>query len=200
MSEQHPSSTTTGEVERFRATNGRFMGIASVVVAVVVAVVGVVYHEDGFPLWLVVAALLFGVLAWSALLRPAVWASSEDLVLRSMLHTDTIPLASIDTVVVRQVLAVRVGSRRFVSPSIGHSYRQTRRGDKAPRPSPIESYPVFVEDRITHLADEARTREGIAKHTPAQEERSRDVHRGWAWPEIAALAVTVVALVLAAAL
>ena len=63
--------------------------------------------------------------------RPAVWVTRDALVLRGMFHTDRVPLAAIDKVVVTQVLAVSAGGRRFVSPAIGYSIRQTVKSRRA---------------------------------------------------------------------
>lgn len=183
-------------VERFRPTSGRAVGIIALVAALVVAAVGVVEHDQGFPVPFVLGAVLVAVLAWAALLRPRVWVTSEDLVLHNMLHTARVPLAAIESVVVRQVLAVTAGERRFVSPAIGRSHRQTvhmtRRGT---RPGPLDSYPTFVEDRITQLADDARARAGVAKRSAEQRALAGGVRRDWAWPEVVALGAAVLALV-----
>lgn len=141
-------------------------------------------------------ALVFGVLVWAAMLRPRVWATPEALVLRNMLDTVSIPLAAIDTVVVRQVLAVGVGDSRYVSSAIGHSWRQTIKSNRSSeRPSATESYPVFVEDRITRLVEDARARHGIQRFTPEQAALADDVHRALAWPEIGVLVGSLVAFV-----
>ena len=84
--------------------------------------------------------------------------------MRNMLNTAVIPLAAIEQVAVRQVLAVSAGEQRFVSPAIGRPWRQTvtsgrsepnREGARAAGDG--VSYPVFVEERISQLAEDART-------------------------------------------
>lgn len=207
-------------VERFHATSGHVTGVVALVVAGAVVVIGLVYGESSYSVSVVLGAVLFGLLAWVVMLRPRVWATDEHLLMRNILHTMWIPLAAIDQVVVRQVLAVSAGERRFVSPAIGRTRRQIARagGGTSFMPGPAlgggasgsdatgaaqesatSSYSVFVEERISHLATEARTRQGIAKGSPEQAALAAGVRRTWAWPEIAALAVAAVALLVSLA-
>ena len=184
-------------VEEFRPTSGRVQGVIAVVVAAVLVVIGFRDLDRGFPAPVIAAALLLGVLAWAAMLRPRIWATADDLVMRNMLHTVSIPLAAIQTVVVRQVLAIGVGEGRYVSPAIGQSARQAARGERSGvRASPTESYQVFVEERIVQLAENARLELGVEKHSEEQVALAVGVRRSWAWPEIVALAACVLALVL----
>ena len=183
-------------VEEFRPTSGRIQGVIAVVAAAVLVVIGFRDLDRGFPAPIIAAALLLGVLAWAAMLRPRLWATADDLVMRNMLHTVSIPLAAIQTVVVRQVLAIGVGEGRYVSPAIGQSARQTARAERGGRKSPTESYQVFVEERIVQLAENARLQLGVEKHSDEQVALAVGVRRSWAWPEIVALAVCVLALVL----
>ncbi len=95
---------------------------------------------------------------------------------------NVVPLAAVDEVVVRQVLAIRAVGKRYVSPAIGTSFFRTIR-PRTGRDGQVElTYPEYVRDRILHLADGARRRSGDADPPP--------VRRQWAWPEIAGLAVT----------
>lgn len=187
---------TTEPVERFQPTSGRILGGIALVGVLAIVVIGVVDRDHGFPAPVVAGALVFGVLVWAAMLRPRVWATREHLVMRNMLHTVSIPLAAIETVVVRQVLAVSAGDDRFVSPAVGKSWRQALRSNKeAKRATATQSYPVFVEERISQLAEDARAQQGVRRFSDEQVALAADVRREWAWPEIAALAACVVALV-----
>ena len=76
--------------------------------------------------------------------------------LRNMLDTNVVPLAAIEDVAVRQVLAVRANEKRYVSPAIGNSFFRTIR-PRTDRSGERElTYPDYVRDRILHLADGAR--------------------------------------------
>lgn len=183
-------------VERFRPTSGRILGVVALVIALAVVVIGVVDREAGFSAPVVAAAVVIGVLVWSAMLRPKVWVTQQDLVLRNMLHTVCIPLAAIEQVAVRQVLAVSAGEKRFVSPAIGRNWRQAFRANRAARqPTAVESYPVFVEERIAQLAEDARARSGVTLLSDEQLVLAEGVRRTWAWPEIVALALASLAFV-----
>lgn len=192
-------SRTGGPVERFRPTSGRVMGVLAVLLATAVVVIGVVDREHGFSVPVVFAALFLGIVAWAAMLRPGVWVAGEELVLRNMLETVRIPLAAIERVAVRQVLAVSVGERRYVSPAVGRSRRQAMKANRrdADQPGPAESYAVFVEERISRLAEDARAKRGIGLLSDEQLELAKGVRRRPAWPEIAGLVVAAVGLVVA---
>ncbi len=194
MSEQ--ASRTDGPVERFRPTSGRVMGATAVVLAAAVVVIGVVDREHGFSLPVVFAALFLGILAWAAMLRPGLWATADELVMRNMLETVRIPLGAIERVAVRQVLAVSAGEQRYVSPAVGRSRRQAMKSNRrdADRPGPTDSYAVFVEERISRLAEDARAQRGIGLLSDEQLELARGVHRRPAWPEIVGLVAAAIGL------
>jgi hypothetical protein len=175
-------SAEPGYSEKFPPTSGRVLGVLAVLLATAVAVYAVLDGEGGFEAPVAWGAAFAAVLSYAALLRPAVRVEADALVLRNMLDTNVVPLAAIDEVAVRQVLAVRADEKRYVSPAIGTSFFRTIR----PRPDRNGvrelTYPEYVRDRILHLADGARRRARGAE-PPA-------VDHTWAWPEIAALVVT----------
>jgi len=183
-------------VERFRPTGGLVSGVLALGFVVTVVVLGLADLAEGFPLPVVTAALVMGVLVWAAMLRPRVWATADELVLRNMLTTAFIPLAAIEAVVVRQVMAVSAGGRRYVSAAIGKPRsKRARWGGRGTRETPFGSvrkpgepaYADFVADRISHLAESARARQGIALCSAEQQALAAGVRRTRAWPEIAAL-------------
>ncbi|GAA4713199.1 hypothetical protein GCM10023349_35520 [Nocardioides conyzicola] len=187
-------------MERFTPTSGRVSGIVGLITAGVVLVVAVVDWDAGTPLGVAILSLLGALLVWSALLRPAVWVTSRDLVLRGMFSTTRVPLAAIDSVIVTQVLAVKVGEHRYVSPVIGYTVRQTMKAKVREGQSPTSSSPgpaadhqAFVEARIAHMAQDTRDRLGIRKGSPEQQALAAQVRRTCAVPELAAGAVVVLA-------
>src|SRR5918993_220596 len=119
-------------VERFHPTSGRVTGWSTVVLAAAVVVAGVAYLDEGFPAWVVGVALLVGVLAWAAMLRPALWATREHLVMRNVAETVHIRLAAVEELAVRQFLAVRAGDRRLVSTVLGRTWRRAMTSHRAP--------------------------------------------------------------------
>ena len=188
-------------VERFHATSGRVSGWLTVVTAAATAVVGGLYLDDGFPDWVIAAAVLVGVLAWAAMLRPALWVRDDHLVMRNMLETIHIRLVAVEELAVRQVLAVRAADRRWVSTAIGRSLRRTlgssRRATTGTDGKPATSvkYVDFVEERIRLLVDDARKSAAIRPGSPDQLALTDAVRRERAWVPIVVITVAGVALV-----
>lgn len=196
-------------VERFPPTSGRFSGILGLLTAVVVLVAAVWAGLEGTALGVAIVAVLGAVLVWIALLRPQVSVTESDLVLRGMLHTDRIPLAAIEKVVITQVLAVAAGGRRFVSPAIGHSVRESAKRRRlggleqqgfddlaraaTPRSGGRGAVQEYVESRIVHLAEEERARHGVPRGSAEQRALAAGIRRTWAWPEIGGIAVLALA-------
>jgi hypothetical protein len=151
-------------VERFHPTSGRITGWLTVVLAAVVVVAGVAYLDEGFPAWVAAAALLVGVVAWAAMLRPALWVTAEHLVMRNMLETVHVRLAAVEEMAVRQVLAVRAADRRWVSTVVGRTWRKallSRRSAGEGTTQDDMPYADFVETRLYELVDDARTAAGV---------------------------------------
>ncbi len=175
-------SAESGYTEKFPPTSGRVVGSLAVLLCATLAVYAVLDGEDGFGAPVAWGAAFAGIVSYAALLRPGVRVESDSLVLRNMIDTNVVPLAAVDEVVVRQVLAIRAVGKRYVSPAIGTSFFRTIR-PRTGRDGQVElTYPEYVRDRILHLADGARRRSRDADPPP--------VRRQWAWPEIAGLAVT----------
>jgi hypothetical protein len=183
---QHTSAEYT---ETFPPTGGRVVGVVAVALCLAVVVLTIFDGEDGWGPAFAFGAAFAGILSYAALLRPGVRAENGILVIRNMLDTNLVPLAVIDEVVVRQVLAIRVDEKRYVSPAIGHSFMRTIRPAKRKDDDPELTYQDYVRDRILSLADGARRRLGSAE-PPA-------VRREWAWLVIGSLVVTFVATVVA---
>ncbi len=184
-------------VEDFPPSSGRITGVLGLGICVAIVVFGVVELDQGFPPAVVWTALFSAVLFWVATLRPRVRVTGSELRLRNMLTNISVPLASIEQIVVGQVLAVRVGERRYLSPAVGKSWRQSLKQDRARKPGVDAPYPVLVEERLQHLAEEARIREGITLMSDEQLALAKGVRREWAWPEIALLSFTALGLVVA---
>ena len=119
--------------EDFRPTSGPLAGVVGI--AALGGLVALDLLDQGVSLapWGWALVVFLGVLMWAAVLRPRVWVGQGDLVLRTMLETVRLPLAAVESMVVRQVLVVTAGGRRYVCPALGHSRRRLVRGD---RPQP----------------------------------------------------------------
>jgi hypothetical protein len=187
------------QVERFQATSGRVTGWLTVAMAAVLVGAGLAYRDEGFPLWVTAAALLAGVLAWAAMLRPALWATNEHLVMRNLTETVHIRLAAIEEMAVRQVLVVRAADRRWVSTVVGRSWRKAVVTRKAPsggdEPQEGMPYADYVENRLHELVDRARTAAGVRPGSKEQLALPDAVRREPAWLPIGLIAAAVVVLV-----
>src|SRR6478735_5801527 len=186
-------------VERFRPTSGRFSGWAALLLSAVLVVAMVVYVDDGFPVWVGGVALLVGVLAWAAMLRPALWATDEHLVMRNLAETVHIRLAAVEELAVRQVLAVRAGDRRLVSTVLGRTWRKAMlsRGAPSSGDGPHEGmrYVDWAEHRLRELVDAARDRAGVAAGSEEQRALPGAVRREPATMPLALIAVAAVLMV-----
>lgn len=202
---------TQQPAESFNATSGRFTGVLGLVVVVALFALGLQQYGADFPLAQLFALAFAAVLVWSALLRPRISMTGSTLVLRNMLETVEIPLAAVDRLVVRQMMAVRAGGRRFVNPGVGRPFSEVRRGSN-PRTSVTRgalgmfstgppgaskntvNYADFVEERVRDAVATARRDLHIEVGSAEQEELATRIRRRPAWPEIVLLVVTGVGL------
>lgn len=209
-------------MERFTATNGRVTGVLGLVTAAFIAVMFVISAPARIAVPGVIACLFAAVVLWGAMLRPGVSATADHLLMRTLFETVTIPLAGIDTVVVRRYLLVRAGGTKYVCPAIGRSLRKTVRSEmkwsggpqvlspgaaitkdssviaasQIKRKGEID-YADFVEERILHLAASARAARGIEERSEEEYELGSQTVRRTFWPVLVALAVLAVAFVVA---
>jgi hypothetical protein len=209
------------EVQSFRPTNGRLIGVVGLLFCVAVAVVFALNAPPHVAIPGVLASAFAGILVWGAMLRPGVEASGGELRMRTLFESVSIPLAAIDGVVVRRYLLVRAGGKKYICPAISRPLRKTVRTELKWKGSPqllapglqmndtmgaLQTqdvkgehdivYPDFVEKQITSLADTDRAQRGIASRSEEEYELGSQVVRRLAWPEILALAVLGVAFVL----
>src|SRR6478672_721850 len=186
-------------VERFQPTSGRFTGWTTIVLAVLVVVAGVAYADEGFPPWVAALGLLVGILAWAAMIRPALWATHEHLVMRNLAETVHIRLAAVEEMAVRQVLAVRAADRRYVSTVVGRTWRKSMMARRAPssKDGPHEGmrYVDWAEHRLRELVDAARDRAGVAAGSEEQRALPGAVRREPATMPLALIAVAAVLMV-----
>ncbi len=209
--------------EDFRPTNGS--AIAWLGETLIVGFVAVSLFQEGVdpPAWVVAAVVTLGILLWAALLRPRVWiAPGDELVLRTMFETVTIPLAAIESIVVRQVLVVTAGGRRFTCAALGHTRRRLVRGsggrggggggggglfgsrggytgeaEQKPRALGVD-YPDFVESRLTERHSRAMLEHRVRRGSEEQQDLARRVRRQVSWPVIAVVAAALVVTVVLA--
>ena len=206
------------DVQTFRTTSGRLRASSVWSCARASAPSFVMTEHPAVAVPGVLGCAFAGVLVWASLLRPRVAATSEDLKMRTLFEKVDIPLASIDTVLVRRYLVVRAGGVKYICPAIGRSLRKTVRtemkwqgntqmlspglqaGDKIAVQTDLKSpkqvdYADFVESEIVRLADQDRLRRGIEARSEEEYELGGHAVRRRAWLEIGALVVLGVAFV-----
>lgn len=198
------SSTGDRGVEHFPATSGRVLGWLGVAVAVAVAVSALLMEGVGGLEW-VVGAVLAALVVYAAMLRPRVSLAEAPggrghLVLRGMTDTVHVPLAAIEEIAVRTVLAVRAGERRFVSSAVGHPWRKVTRVSAAEADARREIVPDmkpadYVEERIRAALDDARRDSGISPWSAEADEIAAGIRRERAWWLVAAMVGLLVLLV-----
>lgn len=186
-------------VERFQPTSGRLSGWSAVALSATLVVAAVVYRDQGFPAWVGAAALLVGVLAWASMLRPALWATEEHLVMRNLGETVRIRLAAVEELAVRQVLAVRAGDRRLVSTVLGRTWRKTATSRRDPSAAEGTregmNYADWAEQRLRELVDAARERAGVTVGSEEQRAIPDAVRREPALVPLALIGAAAVLLV-----
>ncbi len=211
------------EVQTFRPTNGRVIGVLGLapVRRRGRAVRGVRLRPRRGPraCW---RARSRASSCGARCFAPASPRRPTDLRIRTLSESVSIPLAGIDTIVVRRYLLVRAGGKKYICPAISRPLRKTVRTELKWKGSPqllspglqmndtfssLETqdpktgheiaYPDFVETQISTLADTARARRGIAPRSEQEYELGSQVVRRRAWPEIGGLAVLGAAFVVA---
>ena len=185
---------------RFRPTSGLIMGSLAVIGALVVVAIAVA-DPGAMPAQVVAGTVLLGVLGWATMLWPRLWVTSEHLVMRNVVETIHLPLAAIEALAVRQVLAVRAGDKRYVSPALGRSWRKTMVGDKpatrkdTDRPITEIDYVDYVEKEVRDRMEQARAAAGISLLSDEQLALAAGVRRQPAWLPITLIVASVLALV-----
>jgi hypothetical protein len=206
------ATVVSEEIHRFRATNGRVTGVLGLAACAVVAAVLATSGSSHLAVSGFLGCAGAAVLVWAAMLRPRVSASATELRMRTMFTDISIPLASIDTVVVRRYLLVRSGGTKYICPAISRSLRKTVRAElkwsggqqvlgpglpDAGRLGAVETeaashqvdYPDFVEQQIEQLANHDRAARGIQPRSEEEYELGSQTVRRTAWPEVIALAL-----------
>lgn len=194
-------------IEKFGPNSGRFVGwLTMIFVGAGAAVALADGWHDSDPAVLAALAVV-ALLAWAVLLRPAMYTDGEQLELRNPFQSTFIPLAAVESADSRLVFVVMTADEVFRSTAVTTKRRdlfEQVRGARSNMPNrgvgPMQdpnmglasqasfadatapNYGRLVEDRILHLADEAR-----AKRLPVT-----DVRRELAWPVLAVLAVLTV--------
>lgn len=193
MTQGSPERGPDGAVEWFEAPSGRLIGAAGLVFLGVLLAVAVLDGLQGKDLPVAAGFGFAATAIWAVLLRPRVGLGPDVLVLRRPLSTITLPLAAIEQVALRQVLAVLVAEKRYVATGLGRSRRSLARHDGRARGRKDASdadYAAFVSERMHARMEDARARAGVALLSDEQLALAAGVRTRPAWPEITLLALT----------
>lgn len=190
-------------VQKFKPTQGAALGYVALAVAAAVVVTLLVTEPGLTGVRFALGISVVSVVVWAALVRQRATAYADTLVLHHMFSDTHLPLARIDTVVVRQMLFVWIGDERYACAGIGSSTRKLmKRRSRGPMAffgveqaddkmgmgqlagMGTADYVSFVETRIEDLARSAR-RDQRGEPPP--------VRRSWAVPELTVLGVLGVA-------
>jgi hypothetical protein len=204
-------------VEKF-AQNGGHLVAGFGALVVVAMVVGWALDPDEVALWVLPLALVIALAIWTSMLRPRVLVQGSSLVLRNMVTTVWIPLAAVEELAVRQVMAVRTGNGRYFCAGVGRTLRQAVQGSGVGRAraqaggfggeilrhqagglgshgatvaQPGIVYADYVETRLRELVKQDRERRGLKALSPEVEALAAQSRRELAWPELGALALSV---------
>lgn len=205
------AARTLGGRERLPRSGTRLWSVAGYAVALALLVGTLVDGLGRTDLLGASLALLAAGLTTVVYVRPAVELDGDDLHLRRMLSTVTIPLAAVEKAVVSRFLAVFAGERRYVSTTVQRTLRavvgarsgggagpsRAAAGEAAGEAVGPAGEADLVEQRIAQAAEDARRRQGIAQLSDEQLALAAQVRRSWSWPAVAAVAVPGVLVVLA---
>jgi hypothetical protein len=199
----------TEQLEWFDPTSGRLIGTLSFAVSALALGAALLNPAGSNAPELATGGAFLAAITWTVLWRPRVGYSRQVLVLRNMLHTVQLPLAAIESLAVGQVLAVRAGGRRFVSPAVGKSVRAIVRtpargavllpsgSGGEPGAVAAASYADLVLSQIDHRCQEARQASRIEPYSEEQQALAGQVTRERATREIVGLVLTGAAFVAA---
>ncbi|UUZ58034.1 hypothetical protein [Nocardioides sp. B-3] len=131
------------------------------------------------------------------MLWPRVSLTADDPVLRTMVERQRLPLAAIEELAVRRVMAVKVGEKRYVSSALGRPLRKAP-GIGVPKddkPTGEVDYVDHVEQQIRDRMEQARAAAGVGLLSDEQLAPAQGVRREPAWLPIGLISVTVLALI-----
>ena len=214
MSPPQTDSDRQRPMERFKPTNGTFVGYAGLAIALFAVLYVLLAVHTVVGLRIALGALFAAAVVWVTQLRPRAAAYPERLLLKGSLRDTWIPYVVIDEVALGQTLNIWVGGQRHVcigiGLSIGKDLRQRAKkqrqssllgtgrlrefSEKAELAAPDQSsmsYYTFVVTRIEELVERARrdaARGGTDGAAP-------EVRQNYAVPEIVALVCTGLAFV-----
>jgi hypothetical protein len=193
----HPVDSSSARLlERFVPSGLRVLGVVGLAAVGVWLGLMLIGGDLGSSLDMMAVLVAVALLCWVALVRPAVHAYEDHLLLRNLLTDIEVPWHLVESVRVSQTLRVEAGDRVWHGVAISRSVRTELRAQRSARRQPggataasstsqvyAPDYTDFVVDRIRHLAGE---HEEVSRRRP-------HVTRRWAVIELGLMAVLSVA-------
>jgi len=182
----------------FGPTSGAISGVVGVGCGLVVAASALFggLTRSGLPY--LFGGLAVAVLSWAILLRPRIRMHADEVELRNSFSSWLVPYALITGSVVRSYAVVRVGERKYAGLGLGRPRRSMTR---TRRDAPPREGVDITSGKSLAGADEADLFESAlderVRAAPAAD--SPRVVRRWAIPEILALAVCLIGMVVSIA-
>jgi len=190
-------------VERFGPTSGQGSGYAGIVLAASTVGYVAVTAPTLTGLRVALGALFFASLAWAVVLRPRVHVFGDRLVLRNAFRDTHVPLKAVEHVTLGQALTVWAHGERHqclgVSRSGRAQMRAQRRQAAATHHGAGEAMAAAAAHDLqqeTYAVRRLRELAQGAQREPGREAEADPVRHILAWPEVAAVVVTGLALVL----
>lgn len=194
-------------VESFAPVGGRVLGVITLVIALVVIVDIVLQWRtfDGLTAGGVVLAL--SALVWISMIRPAVVAYEDVLVMRNLIRDVWIPWSLVKGTEIRPILIVHTeqGDFRSVAVAVTRADRRAMWRSKEDA-AKLRSMGGGVAPTPASRAAEQTARTAPAMHAShrievmakkyAENTAGGEITKTWAWPEIAVFGVGVLAAVI----
>lgn len=204
--------------EKFPVPMGRYLGYVAVAGAVVLMVVAPI-DGGGYARAFFCFSLALALVAYVVLVRPEVTANANGLLMRNMLRDTFVPWASVRGCRVAQTLQVSTRDRVYHGLGVSKSARAANRERRQQRgetqigpntglspvrfmatstPAASSSVNMAKQEHVitnTFTHTEQRIETLALERAAATAEKTPLV--AWSWPEVAALAVAVVAVLVA---
>lgn len=173
------------EEKRFGPTSGVVTGWIGIAGCAAVVVLLPFASNDRTAFRFVVGAALAAVFIWAFVARPRIILSPSRLRLRNALSTWEIPTALVDGITIGVVTRVEVAGRPYDGAAVGRPVRLFKRAGESRWSSP-DLVPDLLIEEVELAAAAARA----AGHAGG------DVKRVWAVPELTAIGVLSLALLI----
>lgn len=174
---------TTSQEKRYGPTAGLITGWIGLVGCAGFAIYLPFTGQDRTTLRFAVATVLAGLVIWAFMVRPRVILTPTTLHLRNPLSTWSLPVGLVDDVLVGFTTRVTAAGRTLDATAVGRPTKAFARKATKAWGSPDQEPDIMVGDVLA-----------AAKQARAAGEEPGTIQRHWAVPELAAIAILSLAL------